>query len=344
MQNKLIKALVLMSGGLDSMLAARILMEQGVAVTGIVFVSHFFGPAKARKAAAQLGIELKEIDFKEAHLAMVKNPKHGYGKNMNPCIDCHTMMMRYAKKIMEDEGYDFVATGEVLGQRPMSQNREALQTVNRESGLGDLLVRPMSAKLLDESRPEKEGLILRGKLYDIKGRSREKQKELVKKFGIKEYASPGGGCLLTDPGFSERLIRIFDYWPDCSGDEVELLKYGRIFWINVKNGKILIVVGRDKDECENLRRLAKKGDFIVELKDEIGPTTLIRDFAHGESGFNGKNCEITVDAPIVLKLSELKLGEEKNDEKVLNIAALLTGYYAVKARGKKSIIQLTIIN
>ncbi|MEK7325722.1 MAG: tRNA 4-thiouridine(8) synthase ThiI, partial [Chloroflexota bacterium] len=162
-----VKALVLMSGGLDSMLTARLLLEQGIEVTGLVFVSHFFGAKKARRAAEQIGVQLKEIDFKKEHLAMVKNPKYGYGKNMNPCIDCHALMLKYAKKIMEEESYDFVATGEVLGQRPMSQGRNSLDIVNKESGLNDLLVRPMSAKLLPESRPEKEGKLIRGKLMDI---------------------------------------------------------------------------------------------------------------------------------------------------------------------------------
>jgi tRNA U34 2-thiouridine synthase MnmA/TrmU len=345
------KALVLMSGGLDSMLAARTLMEQGVEVTGLVFVSNFFGAAKARKAAEQLGVELKEVEFKKAHLDMVKNPKHGYGKNMNPCIDCHAMMLKYAKKIMEGKSpqllnpptplirgaiYDFVATGEVLGQRPMSQNSEALKIVERESGLGDLLVRPMSAKLLDESRPEKEGLLIRRKLHAISGRSREEQKELVKKYKIKEYASPGGGCLLTDPEFSQRLIKLFEYWPECEGDDIELLKNGRVFWVNGKNGKVLIIVGRDKEESENLEKLAKNGDVVVELKDEVGPVTIVR---MQNADFRILNNELEIEVPDILKLSELKLGEEKSDEEILGIAALLTGYHAPKARGGKSIIQ-----
>jgi tRNA U34 2-thiouridine synthase MnmA/TrmU len=326
------KALVLMSGGLDSMLAARTLMEQGVEVKGLVFVSNFFGALKARKAAEQIGIELKEVEFKKEHLRMVKNPKHGYGKNMNPCIDCHALMLKHAKKIMEAEKYDFVATGEILGQRPMSQNREALEIVARESGLGDLLVRPMSAKLLDKSRPEKEGKLIRGKLHSIKGRSRDRQRELVEKYKIKEYASPGGGCLLTDPGFSERLIKMFDYWPDCGGPDIELLKNGRVFWINGKSGKILIVVGRNKNDCENLEKIAQKGDTLLEIKDETGPMTLIR---FQIADFRLQNDEMEVYVPKELRMSELKLGEEKSENDIINIAALLTGYYATKARGRK---------
>jgi tRNA U34 2-thiouridine synthase MnmA/TrmU len=355
-----VKALVLMSGGLDSMLAAKVLLEQGVEVTGIVFVSNFFGAAKARKAAEQLGVELKEIEFKKEHLKMVKNPKHGYGKNINPCIDCHALMLRYAKEIMESscakasndkkEGYDFVATGEILGQRPMSQNKEALKTVAKESGLGDLLVRPLSAKLLEESRPEKEGKLIRGRLLDIKGRSRDRQKDLVEKFGIKEYASPGGGCLLTDPEFSQRLLKLFNHWPDCSGDDIELLKNGRVLWLKkmtaanagrTAENNVLVVIGRDKEDCENLEKLAKKGDIMIKLKEIVGPTTLIR---MSSVDFRLSNNELEIDIPNILKMSELKLGEEKSEEEILNIAALLTGYYAAKARGGKPIIKLAIIN
>lgn len=328
------RALVLMSGGLDSMLTAKTLMEQGVKVTGLVFVSNFFGAAKARKAAEQLGVQLKEIEFKKEHLDMVKNPKHGYGKNMNPCIDCHAMMLKCAKKILEDEDFDFVATGEILGQRPMSQNSEALKIVERESGLGDLLVRPMSAKLLEESRPEKEGLLIRGKLHAISGRSRKHQKELVKKYKIKEYASPGGGCLLTDPEFSQRLIKLFEYWPECGGDDIELLKNGRVLWIKtrVAANNVLIVIGRNKEECENLEKLARKGDVVVELKEEVGPRTVVRS---KDLEVRGENSLLEIMVPKILKMSELKLGEEKSEEEILNIAALLTGYHAPKARGRK---------
>ncbi|MDP2736973.1 MAG: 7-cyano-7-deazaguanine synthase, partial [bacterium] len=195
------KALVLLSGGLDSMLAARVLLDQGVEVTGLSFKSNFFGTIKAKKAAEQLGVELIEIDFSDEHLEMVKNPTHGYGKNMNPCIDCHALMLKRAKEIMVRDGFDFVATGEVLGQRPMSQHRDALDIVEKVSGLEGKLVRPLSAKLLNESEAEKQGKLIRNRLLDISGRSRQRQLELVKKYGIKEYASPGGGCLLTDPEF-----------------------------------------------------------------------------------------------------------------------------------------------
>lgn len=325
------KALVLMSGGLDSLLAARTLIEQGVEVVGLSFKSNFFDTFGAKKTAEQLGVELKEVDFSREHLEMVKNPKYGYGKNMNPCIDCHSLMFRHAKKIMEDEGFGFVATGEVLGQRPMSQNRESLNTVAKYSGLNDLLLRPLSAKLLDETLPEKSGKINRGRLHNISGRTREGQMELVEKYGIKDYASPAGGCLLTDPEFSDRLMKMFDFWPDCDGNDVSLLKSGRMFCAKSKEGHILIVIGRNKEDNEKIKNLAKAGDIIVELKDEVGPTTIIRSKKSNEL----KSEEVEAEIPKEIKMSEFKLGEEKTVREILDGVVVMTGHYAVKARGRK---------
>lgn len=320
-----------MSGGLDSLLAARVLMEQGVEVVGLSFKSNFFDTFGAKKTAKQLGIELKEVDFSQEHLEMVKNPKYGYGKNMNPCIDCHSLMFRYAKKIMEDEGFDLVATGEVLGQRPMSQNREALDTVAEYSGLNGLLLRPLSAKLLDETLPEKNGKINRGKLHSISGRTREGQMELVSKYGIKDYASPAGGCLLTDPEFSDRLNKMFDFWPDCNSNDVNLLKSGRIFWVKSDGGHVLIAIGRHKEDNEKLAKLARGGDIVLELKDEVGPTTIIRSKKSNEL----KSEEVEAEIPEEIKMSEFKLGEEKTIREILDAVIVMTGHYAVKARGRK---------
>lgn len=326
------KALVLLSGGLDSMLAARVLMEQGVLITGLSFKSNFFSTLKAKKATEQLGIKLIEVDFSDEHLEMTKNPAHGYGKNMNPCIDCHGLMLKKAKEIMEKEKFDFVATGEVLGQRPMSQHRDALKIVEKISGLEGKLVRPMSAKLLDESEPEKQGKLIRGKLLDISGRSRQRQLELVKKYGIKEYASPGGGCLLTDPEFSEKLLKMLEYWPDCLSNDIALLKCGRVLWLKDANKKnVLLVIGRDEKDNGNLEKLAGTGDVIIQPVDENGPTSLIRGIKYKVSDITEKE----VDAPKELKMNELKLGEPKSQDEIINLGLMLTGYYATKSRGKK---------
>lgn len=337
----MVKALVLLSGGLDSMLAARILMEQDIEVTGASFKSNFFGTAKAKKVAKQLGIELMEIDFSFEHFIMVKKPKHGYGKNMNPCIDCHAMMLEKAREIMEREGFDFVATGEVLGERPMSQNAKALKIVEKESGLIGRLIRPLSAKLLDESDLEKAGLVNREKLLDISGRSRKPQLALVKKYGIKEYASPGGGCLLTDPVFSKKLRKMFEYWPEGDGRDAKILKYGRTFWLKDKEGKnILLVMGREKEDNEQLEKLVKPGDVLIKFIEVAGPTSLIR-------GLGERKLEIgesQIEAPKELKMSEFRLDEKKSDKEILDIAMRLTGYYATKERGKKVKFKIQIIN
>lgn len=332
------------------MLSARILMEQGVAVTGLSFKSYFFGTAKAKKVAEQLGVKLIEVDFSDEHLVMVKNPKYGYGKNMNPCIDCHAMMFKKAREIMEREGFDFVATGEVLGERPMSQNMAALKTVEKEAGLVGRLIRPLSAKLLPESDPEKRGLVNRKKLMDISGRSRKRQLALVKKFGIKEFASPGGGCLLTDPGFSEKLMKMLEYWPKCQGHDIVILKYGRIFWLQLADErglkrtdaegerKALLVIGRDEKDNEQLEKLAKPGDVMIKFVEEAGPTSLIRGIRNKELGIG----ELEISVPEELKMSELKLGKSKSEGEVVSVASLLTGYYATKCRGKKIKLEIQI--
>ncbi len=313
-----IKALVLLSGGLDSILAARLLQEQQIEVTGLSFVSYFFNADLAKKAAKQLKIKLKIIDFSKEHLKMVKNPSHGYGKAINPCIDCHILMLKKAKELVgigrvlsanakipsEDfrscgllaprlrrdharsqsdvaesthpipglGKFDFIATGEVLGERPMSQNKQALDLVEKESSLKGYLLRPLSAKLLKSTILEKKGLVDRSKLLDIVGRSRKRQIALAKKWGIKEYPTPAGGCLLTDLQFGQRLRELLAHWSKVQGNDVLLLKLGRHFWVDDTK----IIVGRNKEENKEIKKLAQKGDVLIEPKDFPGPTTLIR--------------------------------------------------------------------
>lgn len=327
-----VKALVLLSGGLDSMLAAKILMEQGIDVTGICFTSNFFSCNKAKEAAKNLEIDLKVVDISKEVLELVKNPPSGYGKNLNPCIDCHALMIRSAttKATADKSGkYDFITTGEVLDERPFSQNRQALARVEKLAGVE--VLRPLSAKLLPETEIEKQELVNRKRLLDISGRSRARQMELAKKYGLDKYPSPAGGCLLTDPEFSSRLMKMLDYWVDCDTNDIELLKNGRIYWVTTNYGRILIVIGRNKDECEKLEKLKQKADIMVELVEEMGPTTIIRGIRNQKSGI--RNLEISV--PKELKMSELRLDEEKDQHEIINLASLLTGYYATKAREKK---------
>ncbi|MGB9798098.1 MAG: tRNA 4-thiouridine(8) synthase ThiI, partial [bacterium] len=266
------KAIVLLSGGLDSTLAIKLLLEQGIDVIAVHFTSPFFRSSWAVKTAREWGIPLLEIDITDDILKLLKAPPHGFGSQMNPCIDCHALMLRKAKEIMEEVGASFVATGEVLGERPMSQNREALRIVEKESGLEGLLLRPLSAKLLPPTIPEKEGWVDREKLLDIKGRSRKRQLELAEKWGIKDYPSPAGGCLLTDPQFSKRLKDLLDN-KELTKENVVLLKLGRHF--RLRKG-VKLVVGRNKEENERIREFSREGGILLRAYSHKGPDGLLR--------------------------------------------------------------------
>ncbi len=268
------KALVLLSGGLDSMLACKILIDQGVAVTGLTFTTPFFGAKKAEKVSKQLGISLKVVDIAKKHFKIVKNPPHGHGKNVNPCIDCHGLMFRKAGELIKKEGYDFVATGEVLGQRPMSQNKKSLRIVEELAGLENEILRPLSAKLLPETEIEKQGLIDRNKLLAIKGKSRKEQMALAKKLGFKSYATPGGGCLLTDPGYSKRFKELQEVFPDFGLEEASLIKYGRLF----VEQDYMFLVGRKHEENLELKKITGKDDILLEVQEIPGPLTLLHFF------------------------------------------------------------------
>jgi len=263
-----------MSGGLDSMLAAKILKESGVEVTPLCFKSFFFSSEAAEKASKQIGLKLRVVDFSFEHLKMVKSPKHGRGSGINPCIDCHLLMIKTAGKIMKKEGYDFVATGEVLGQRPMSQNLNSLNLIEKQSGLKGLIIRPLSVKVLPETIPEKKGMFKREEMYGISGRGRHGQMELAKKFKIKEYPSPAGGCILTDSNYSDKLTELFKKVPKADGNDVQVIKFGRVFW----KKDLLIIVARDERECNELTKLMKKGDVVLEPNNFSGPTVLIRKY------------------------------------------------------------------
>ncbi len=331
MNNRKAKALVLFSGGLDSILATLVLREQDIEVRGVCFKSCFFGCEKAQIEAQKIGLKLYIIDISGEHLNLTKNPPHGYGKHLNPCIDCHALMIRRAGELAREKGYDFVATGEVLGQRPFSQNKAALKRVKELAGFD--VLRPLSAKLLPETEVEKRGLVDRGKLLDIRGRTRQKQQELIKKYNILDYPSPAGGCLLTDPSFSNRLKKMFEFWPDCTKDDIELLKYGRVFWLKTKdNLQVLVIVGRDKKDNDNLEKISKKGDFMLQLKETTGPTTLLRFSKEFTNNIFYENKVIEVFVPKEFDINTSKL---KDIEQIFYTAAILTAFYAPKARGKK---------
>lgn len=271
------KALALFSGGLDSALAIKVMQEQGIEVIALNFVSHFFGGKneKAENMAKQLGIQLEYIHFEERHMEVVKDPVYGRGKNMNPCIDCHSLMFKVAGELLEQYGASFVISGEVLGQRPMSQNQQALENVKKLSGLGELIVRPLSGKLLPKTIPEEKGWIQREQLLDINGRGRGRQMDLMKHYGLVDYPSPGGGCLLTDPVYSDRLeiLEKDGYLQEEHAAMFQLLKVCRFFRFG--QGKYLFV-GRNAESNEILDTLRKKGegDFYIYSFETPGPHML----------------------------------------------------------------------
>ncbi len=283
-------AISIFSGGLDSILSVKVILNQGIKVIGLNFSTPFFGPDQARKSAEQLGIELIIQDITDVHLKMLKAPHFGYGKNMNPCKDCHAMMLHYAGQLMEEKDAKFIITGEVLGQRPFSQNQSALVEVARASGYEGYILRPLSAKLLSPTIPEEKGWVKRDDLLDISGRGRKKQMELVEAYGIKVYPSPAGGCLLTDPGFSRRLKELWQYHPDAGAHDIELLKVGRHFRLD---SDYKLVVGRNQEENKLIQESVEETDLLLYAVDFPGPTSLLRGKMPYPEGCIKKAAEIT---------------------------------------------------
>ena len=266
------RGLSLMSGGLDSQLAVCVLRDAGAEVEGVTFETPFFTSAAARKAAAALGVKLHVIDFTDDEIALVKNPPHGFGGAMNPCIDCHATMIRRAGELMAQLGYDFVATGEVLNQRPMSQNRQSLGVVERASGLVGRLVRPLCAQLLDPTIPEQEGKLDRSKLLGLSGRRREPQFELARKYGLVDYPSPAGGCKLTEKACGRKLKDLLDHEGLDERRLVELLLVGRRFRLPDGTG---VILGRDANENRLLAERRVLSDTLVAPVSVPGPTALL---------------------------------------------------------------------
>lgn len=272
------KALALLSGGLDSILATKLILEQGIEVEAINFLTTFCtctrkGCQHAGTQAAQtLKIPIKVLNITEEYLKIVENPKHGYGSHMNPCLDCRIFTFRKAKSYMDEIGASFVVTGEVLGERPMSQRKDAILLIEKEAGLRGLIVRPLSAKFFQATIPEIEGIVDRRKLLDISGRSRKPQIALAKQFGINDYPCAAGGCLLTDPCFAKRIKDLIEH-DALIMDEVKLLRIGRHFRLS-KDAKL--IVGRDENENAVLESNANTEDVCFKLKDHEGPFSILR--------------------------------------------------------------------
>lgn len=255
------------------MLAAELIRAQGIDVLALFFETPFFPSDKARKSALYMDLPFKVVDITARHLEVVKHPRHGYGGNMNPCIDCHALMFRIAGEMLDQEGASFVLTGEVLGQRPMSQNRKSLSLVASESGIDNLLLRPLSAKHLPPTIPEDDGWVTRELLMDFEGRSRKPQMQLARDMNIEEYPSPGGGCLLTEQAYSRRLKNVITSESRIESRHLELLKFGRHF--RIAHG-VKLVVGRNKRENEAISGLAGAKDLLFTCISVPGPTALLQ--------------------------------------------------------------------
>ena len=298
------KALALMSGGLDSVLAAKIIADQGIEVTGLCFKSAFFGSKNAERMAAQIDIPLMVVDFTDEHLEMTKQPKHGYGKNMNPCIDCHAMMLNYAGKIMEEQGYDFLITGEVLNQRPMSQNYKALQTVKEESGYENKILRPLSALNLQPTEMELSGMVDRNRLLGFSGKTRKPQMALAEKLGIVEYPSPAGGCSLTEPNFAGRLKDLYEHDKENTDrSDIDLLRVGRHFRLT---DKAKAISTRNEEEYKALWERITDDMLIFDTADYSGSTVALK----ASGGHEPTADEIQSAAAIAARYSKAREEEE----------------------------------
>ncbi len=273
LSEKKVRGLGLCSGGLDSMLAGLILRDQGIEVEFVTFETPFFNAAKARKASNMTGIPLTVRPIYPVYIKMLRNPPAGYGKYMNPCMDCHALMFKLAGEMMPEKKIDFLFSGEVVGQRPMSQNKTSLRYVEKHSGFAGYILRPLSARNLPETIPEKEGLVNRDLLLDIQGRGRKRQIDLANKFGITDYPAPAGGCLLTDVGYTRRLKDLFNHQQECTEAELHLLKFGRHFRLNPE---AKLIVGRTEKDNENiLNHHNPAQDTIIKVKKFPGPIALV---------------------------------------------------------------------
>jgi tRNA-specific 2-thiouridylase len=271
-EGKPVTALVLLSGGLDSRLAVCVLKAQGIRVTGLTFESPFFSAARGREAASQLDISHIVEDYTDTLLGILEHPRHGFGACINPCIDCHAAMLKCAGQRMERDGFNLVATGEVLNQRPMSQTRRNLEVVASESGYKDWILRPLSARLLPETEPERRGWVDRNRLLDLSGRSRKPQTRLAEEYGVTGYPNSAGGCRLTEPNYAVRLWDLRSHRQLRDARAIQLLRMGRHFRLSPG---VKVVIGRDAAENEAIEALARPEDMLFRFETIPGPSALM---------------------------------------------------------------------
>ncbi|MFO7497303.1 MAG: tRNA 4-thiouridine(8) synthase ThiI [Desulfobacterales bacterium] len=315
-----VRALGLTSGGLDSILAALVLRRQRIAVEWVAFETPFFSADKARKAARMIAVPLTVRPITEVYLKMLKNPPVGYGRCMNPCMDCHALMFRLAGELMREKGADFLFSGEVVGQRPMSQTRQSLRYVEKHSGFDGYILRPLSAQRLPETIPEKEGWVERTQLLGISGRGRKEQIQLARAYGVTDYPAPAGGCLLTDKHYARRLRDLFAHRDQPAERELELLKYGRHFRLSPDTK---VVVGRSQAENEAMLRWCDPAvDFQVKIRDYASPLALMPHGGKPEAVLLAATiCASYSKAPKIVRMVEAEVTRPGGRE-VLSVIAL----------------------
>jgi hypothetical protein len=314
--SKSVTALALFSGGLDSILACRTVAAQGIQVRALKFVTPFFShhllaeeEQFQQKMQNKYGIAAELIDLSSGYLDMLRQPKHGFGKNFNPCIDCKIMMLRRARELMDERGASFLITGEVLGQRPMSQRRDTLNLIEREAGCQDMLLRPLSAKLFKPILAERQGVIERERLHGFSGRSRGPQLALAQQMGIVDFPAPAGGCVLTDPVLSARIQRFYNglfavSQEEITAEDIKLLLLGRQFLLP---GGCWLVLGRNQEENERLTALGGLEDWQLFMPERPAPLALLR--RAEQTVFTEKDKSALLAAGLVVRYSRKSDGQ-----------------------------------
>ncbi len=275
-------AIALFSGGLDSILAVKVIEEQNLKVKCLHFVSPFFGKAHLQKKWEKIyKLDISCVDISDDFVRLLQErPEHGFGKMLNPCVDCKILLMRHAKQHMEKYGAQFIISGEVLGQRPMSQRRETLNIIRRESGLQELLLRPLSAKLFKPTTAETTQLVDREKLFSISGRGRKDQMLLAKHFNITDIPTPAGGCMLAEQENASRYLTVLTRLPNAKPEDFSLAHAGRQYWSEGGHGMFWLVVGRNAASNAQIQSLIRKEDYVFRLRDFAGPLAVGRYMPH----------------------------------------------------------------